>query len=244
MAYTQTLIDNFEDGSLDSAKWTITQGPGAAESGGTLNLSAVSSYPRVEGKTYFDLASGILAAKLSVTGVRSSNTEFYIGAKDNSGNHISALGGPAGSYLTFQPGGLATFTNEVVTDNTVGVGPFWANGTWWGIGNMGADNIIRMYKSTDGQTWTEMARCTVGGTFNKSSVALIFMSGVWDGTTPNLVANYDDASFWAPVFEQFAVRKTRWGGNWIWATPKVRVNGAWVPSSSKPRLSGAWDSMT
>lgn len=102
MAYTQTLIDNFADGTIDSTKWTITQGPGATESGGTLNLACVADYPRVEGKTYFNLASGILAAKLSTTGARTSNTEFYIGARNANGNAIAGMGGPAGSYLTFQ----------------------------------------------------------------------------------------------------------------------------------------------
>lgn len=244
MAYSQVLIDNFADGSLDSGKWTIAQGPGATESGGTLNLACVADYPRVDGKTYFDLSTGILAAKLTASGARTPNTEFYIGAKDASGNYISALGGPNGSYLTFQPGGLASFSAEVIADESVGVGPAWPNGTWWGLGNMGSDNIIKMYKSADGQTWEEMARCTVGGTFNKAAAALIFMAGVWDGSTPDLVANFDDASFWAPVFETFPVRKVRWNGEWIWLPAKVRVGGTWVHASPKPRFEGAWDSMT
>lgn len=244
MAYSQVVIDNFADGSLDSSKWTITQGPGATESGGTLNLAAVSNYPRVEGKTYFDVSTGILAAKLSTTGVRSANTEFYVGVKDSSGNHISALGGPNGSYLTFQPGGLATFSDEVITDEVLGIGPGWVDGTWWGVGNMGADNIIKMYKSSDGQEWVELARCTVGGTFNKASVAMIFMAGVWDGSTPNLVAHFDDASFWVPVFETFPVRKVRWNGSWIWVPAKVRSGGSWIPAAAKPRIDDIWDPMT
>lgn len=244
MAYSQTLIDNFADGSLDAAKWSITQGPGTTESGGTLNQAAVADYPRVEGKTYFDLSTGILAAKLSVTGTRAPNTEFYIGARNSNGNSICAMGGPAGTYLTFQGSGATTFSGQVTTDTTVGIGPSWTNGKWWGIGNMGVDNVLRMYNSSDGQNWNEMARCTVGGTFDKSAVALVFMAGVWDGSTPSLTANYDDASFWATVVSTFAVRKVRWNGAWVWGTPKVRVGGAWVAANPKPRLGGAWDPMT
>lgn len=244
MSYTQTLIDDFNDGTLDPAKWEITQGPGAVESGGTLNLSAVADYPRVEGKTYFDLSSGIYAAKLSASGVRSANTEFYIGAHDASGNAISGMGVPNGTFLSFQGTGLTTYNTEVKTDTTVGVGPSWVNGTWWGIGNMGPDNVLRMYKSSDGQDWVEMARCTVGGTFNKSATALVFMAGVWDASTPDLVANFDEASFWATDIETFAVRKIRWGGNWIWATPRVRMADAWVAASPKPRILDVWDPMT
>lgn len=243
MAYSQSLIDDFADNFLDSAKWAITQGPGTTESGGTLNLSAVADYPRVEGKQYFDLTTGILAAKLSVSGVRSSNTEFYIGAHNANGNAICGMGGPVGTYLTFQGSGATTFSNEVVTDTTIGLGPSWANGTWWGIGNMDSANTLRMYKSSDGQNWSEMARCTVGGTFDKSAAALVFMAGVWDGSTPNLVANFDDASFWGVQINTFAVRKVRWGGNWIWATPKVRVGDSWVAASPKPRIGGTWDDM-
>lgn len=241
--YAQTLIDNFNDASLDAGKWAIVQGPGATESGGTLNLACVADYPRVNGKQTFDLSAGILAAKLSVTGTRSPNTEFYIGAHDTAGNYVAALGGPNGSYITFQTGGAATFSNEVVTDVTVGIGWDWVPGTWWGIGNHGSDGVVRMYNSTDGQTWNEMARCTIGGTFNKTSAAMLFMSGVWDGSTPDLVANYDDASYWAPEVEHFVTRKVRWNGGWIGATPKVRVNNEWVLSNPKPRIGGVWDPM-
>ncbi|QBZ73579.1 hypothetical protein SEA_ROSAASANTEWAA_15 [Streptomyces phage RosaAsantewaa] len=243
MAYTQTLIDDFADASLNTTKWAITQGPGSTESGGTLNLACVADYPRVEGKNFFDLSNGIVAAKLSVTGTRAPNTEFYLGAHDGAGNHISALGGPNGSYITFQPGGAATFSNEVITDTTVGVGWDWVPGTWWGVGELGTDNVLKMYNSTDGQTWNEMARCTVGGTFNKANTAMVFMAGVWDGSTPDLVANFDDASYFTPVVETFVTRKVRWNGVWKASTPKVRVNGAWVPAGPKPRIGGVWDDM-
>ncbi len=243
MAYTQTLIDNFNDAALDPTKWTVTQGPGYSESGGTLNMACVADYPRVEGKTRFDISAGILAAKLSVTGTRAEACEFYIGAHDNSGNHISALGGPNGTYLTFQPGGLATFSDEVITDTSVGIGWDWAPGSWWGIGNMGPDNVIKMYNSSDGSTWNEMARCTVGGTFNKAAVGMVFMAGVWNATTPDLVANFDDASYWAEESQTFVTRKVRWGNQWKAATPKVRIGGEWVPAAPKPRIGGVWDPM-
>ncbi|WMI34395.1 glycoside hydrolase [Streptomyces phage SheRa] len=241
MPYVQTLIDDFADGTLDSTKWEITQGPGTTESGGTLNLSCVADYPRVEGKQFFDLSKGILAAKLTVSGTRSSNTEFYIGAHDAAYNAISAMGGPAGSYLTFQGSGSTTFNTQVTVDTTVGLGPSWVNGTWWGLGNLGADNILYMYKSTDGQNWTEMAHCTVGGTFTKTAAGLVFMAGVWDGSTPSLVANFDDASYFALETMTFVTRKVRWNGAWIPAVPKARIGGAWVPASPKPRIGGAWD---
>jgi len=239
--YVQTLIDNFDDASLDLAKWTVTQGPGSSESGGSLNMSCVADYPRVEGDQLFDLSGGILAAKLSTTGTRIEATEFYIGAHDAGGNAILALGAPNGSYITFGPNGATTFSDEVITDTTVGVGWDWVNGTWWGVGNLGTDNVLRMYNSTDGQTWNEMARCTVGGTFNKTAVGLVFMTGIWNGMTTDLVANFDDASYFALETESFVTRKVRWGGSWIPAVPKARIGGEWVPAAPMPRIEGVWD---
>jgi hypothetical protein len=243
MVYSQTLIDNFNDGSIDSAKWTVTQGPGATESGGTLNLPCNSNYPRVEGSQRFDLTAGIFASKLNVSGERVEATEFYIGAQDANGNHISALGAPNGSYITFQPGGNATFTNEVISDEDVGVGWDWNNGDWWGIGNLGSDNVLKMYNSPDGQVWNEMARCTVGGTFDKTSVGIFFMTGIWNGTTTTLTANFDDASYWHEEIETFVTRKVRRGGQWVPATPRVRIGGQWVVAAPKPMIGGQWDDL-
>lgn len=243
MPYVQTLLDNFDDGSLDTSKWWETQGPGYSESGGTLNFACVADYPRLENKQSFDIRTGIFAAKLSTSGARTGNTEFYIGAHDFAGNHISGMGGPAGTYMTFQPGGLTTFNTEVIASGTGGIGPTWVPGTWWGIGNMDENNVIHMYKSSDGQNWSELGRCTVGGTYNKATTGFVMMAGVWDGSSPDLVAKFDDASFWSLESETFSTRKVRWGGNWVPATPKVRVGGAWVTSYPKPRIAGAWDSM-
>jgi len=240
VGYTPALIDDFDDDILDTNKWTITQSPGATESDGTLNMACVADYPRVEGSALYDLTSGILAAKLSASGTRSSGTEFYIGARDGSGNAVSALGTPLTAYVAFQPSGSATISNEEIIDTEVGVGPNWVDGTWWGIGNMGNDNVVRMYNSPDGETWYEMANCKVGGTFDKSHAGLVFMAGVWDGTTPDLVAHFDDATYWVVESLSYQKRRVRSGGVWVYATPKVRVNGEWVVASPKPKIDGEW----
>lgn len=247
MVYVQTLIDNFNDGTIDEAvRWEITQGPGATESGGTLNMPCNMNYPRVEGQNLYNLSHGILAAKLSTSGTREEATEFYIGAHDGAGNHISAMGAPNGAFITFQPGGATTFNTEVKTDLTVGVGWDWVEGTWWGLGNLGADNILKMYNSTDGQTWNEMARCTVGGTFGKTTVGLVFMSGIWNGELSDLVAEFDDASFWSleTAGDSFHPMRIRSEGGWVYGIPKARVGGAWVPVYPKPKVDGVWNTPT
>lgn len=243
MAYTPVLLDDFNDGVLDEAvRWNITQGPGASESGGTLNTPCTMDYPRVEGRVFQDLSKGIWAAKLTATGTRGDATEFYLGAHDGAGNHISAMGAPSGAYITFQPGGTATFNTEVITDVSVGVGGSWVNGTWWGIGNLGSDNVLRMYKSVDGLTWTEMARCNVGGTYNKAHTSILFMGGIWDGTVSSLVAKFDDATFFAvdSGSESYRPVKIRSGAGWVYATPKARIGGVWSSVNPKTRVGGNW----
>jgi len=242
VAYAPILIDDFNDGVLDTVRWIEAQGPGTTEADGTLNIPCNMNYPRVEGRVFHDLSSGIWGAKLSAEGTRADATEFYIGAHDGAGNHILAMGAPISEYITFQPGGSATFNSEVITDETVGVGPGWINGTWWGIGNLGPDNILRMYNSTDGQLWNEMARCNVGGIFNKANTSLVFQAGIWNGTISTLVAKFDDATYFAvdSGSESYHPVKVRSGGGWVYATPKVRIGGQWSPVNPKTRVGGNW----
>jgi hypothetical protein len=242
MAYKRILIDNFNGASIDFAnRWVAVQGSGIpTQTAGTLNMPCVMDYPKIDGKNYFDLSKGIFAAKLSVTGTRADASEFYIGAHDESGNQISAAGSPFGAYVTFEPAGLATFNNEVKTDTTVGVGPSWVNGKWWGIGNMTSDNVVRMYNSIDGQIWNEMARCTVGGTFNKTRTAILFKTGIWNGTTTDLTARFDDASFWMRTPESSRLGKVRVNGAWTNAIPKIMVGGQWVASAPHNRVGNIW----
>lgn len=240
MAYKRILVDSFNGATLDISRWTVVQSTGVAQASGTLNLSCVMDYPRVDSKNFFDLSTGIFGAKLTATGTRTVGSEFFIGAHDGAGNHIAAIGAPNGASVTFQPGGLTTFNNEIKTDTTVGVGPSWSNGSWWGIGNMTSDNVIRMYNSRDGQNWNEMSRCTVGGTFNRAHAGIFFKAGIFNGSTTDLVAKFDDASFWTRTVSPSHTAKVRVNGSWAYAEPMTRVGGAWVSSTPKTRDGVIW----
>lgn len=242
MPYSKVTIDTFNGAAIDfTDRWTSIQGSGIpTQTQGTLNMPCVMDYPLIRGKNYFRLSTGILAARLSGTGTRVDASEIYIGVHDGAGNGISAVGAPSNAYLTFEPVGLATFNNEVKTDTTVGVGPSWANGDWWGVGNIGADNILKMYKSKDGQNWTEMARCTVGGTFDRTHTAISFKSGIWNGTTTDFVAKFDDASFWRKTQVSSRMTQVQISTGWTWAEPMARVSDNWVSSTPKTRDGSLW----
>jgi hypothetical protein len=204
-------------------------------------MPCVLDYPWIQGKTFFRLSTGILAARLTATGTRVDGSEFYIGVHDGAGNGISAVGAPYGAYITFEPYGLATFNNEVKTDTSIGLGPGWVNGDWWGVGNVAADNVFRMYKSRNGQDWVEMARCTIGGTFDRTHAAISFKTGIWNGNTTDLTARFDDASFWRKT--QLSTRMTQVKlstGSWTWAEAKAMSGGSWVSSTPKTRDGSLW----
>lgn len=243
MAYTQTVIDNFDDNSIDAAKWNRPT-TGATETSAKYHMPCLSTYPQTEGLNSYNLANGILAVKYAKTGTATAESEFYMGAHDGAGNVISLLGGVANAYLAVEVSGSVTHSSDVITDTTIGIGPSWTANTWFGLGNLGSDNILRWYKSSDGQTWTEMARTTVGGTFGKTTARLYFMSGVWSGSS-TYVADLDDASYWLNGGSSSPVKnKMRVGGAWVTGHPKVRVGGAWVAAKTKVRVAGAWVTLT
>ena len=196
--YTQTLIDNFNDNSLDPTKWVLpyTTTPPIAETGGKLTIPASGQYAVLNGIVRKDITNGILAVKLSKTNTPTAETEIYLGAIDASGNIVAAYGNPSGSYVSFGQAGAATVTGAVQTETGIGWGPTLPADAWIGIGLMGSDNKIRTFKSTDGLTWWELGSATVGGTFNKTAVGLMLESGVYVGST-TFIANFDDASYFS-----------------------------------------------
>lgn len=196
--WTQTLIDNFNDNSLDTAKWQLpyTTTVPLAESGGKMTIPATSQYAKLYGKIRHNLSTGILAVKYSKTNTPTAETEVYVGAVDALNNEVTGISTPSGTYVAFNASGAATVSGSAQTETAIGMGPSLPADIWIGVGLIGSDNVAHLFKSTDGQSWFEIASATVGGTFTKSSAGLMLQSGVWSGTT-TFVANFDDASYFA-----------------------------------------------
>ncbi len=206
MVYYLSPIDNFNDNSINTDLWDISVA-GVTESSARLNIPCVSPATIIRApaqRCSFDITKGILAAKLTRSGTATAQSEFYFGVREDTGGaYIMIKGVVNGATLSFVTGGGLTLSSVVLTDTTVGFGPSWANGTWIGIGMMGSDNIIRVYKSTTGQAWTEMARATLtGGTFNKTRCGPRY-SGFVTSSTSTFVAQLDDASFFSQALVSF-----------------------------------------
>lgn len=203
MPYLETIFDNFNDNSVDAAKWT-TVISGFTETSQKLRFVAGSTYPTIAGSQIFDLGKGILAMRMTATGTGGAETEFEFGVRDSADNRVKLFGTPSNATINVTVGGSATASSIVITD-TLGVGGGWVANNWVGVGNIGADNIIRFYKSTDGYTWTELARATVGGTFNKTAAGYFISIGRWGGSNA-WTYNFDDASYFAnATFNQYLI---------------------------------------
>lgn len=239
MAYAQTIIDSFSTTTLSSV-WTTPDGAtGITAGGSTLTLSALSSYPDIDEAAHsHDLTNGILAVKLSSSGTATASTQFFFGINDSAGNEIDILTTPSSpTYWTIESGGATTVSAQGPATGAY-LWSGWTSGNWFGIGNIGSDNVVHFYKSTDGQTWTPLMYATVGGTFIKTATGLSITAGC--SGTSTWKAILDDASYFANAVA--LPGKVRVGAAWV--TPsavKVRVGGAWVtPSAIKVRQGGVW----
>jgi hypothetical protein len=244
VAYTQTVVDNFNDNSIGTGVWTVNEPTGLTETSGQLHMACVSGYPEIEwnvATSVYDLRNGIIGIKVSKSGTFTNQSELYFGVDDTAGNIVGAWFG-GDSSTTWDKFRNVTFSSAVTTD-TGGLGSGWTNGTWIGIGNLGvSDSVLRIYKSSDGQTWTEMTRATIGGTHYYTEAAGMFMTaGVWSGSSSG-VWDLDDASWFLNTGGGGSTQytKVRVGGAWVNARPKVRVGGAWVDTHPKVREGGLW----
>lgn len=246
MSYTQTLLDDFNDNSFDTTKWNRTNSTNVVEASTVMTISLVNgTNEELIYKTAHDLsAGGLLAGKISKSGTAVTGTDFYINISDSatlaSGNQAQATSsGPSGTISWDNRGAL---TGSSPTNIGTPVGPSatsgWTAGTWWGLGNIGSDNILHLYKSSDGQTWTEMSHVTLGGTFSKTAAFLEFMTNDTAGSSGAHMI-IDDASYFTVSTTHGKVRSA---GAWVVPTAaKVRSGGAWVvPTAVKVRSGGAW----
>ena len=246
MSYTQTLIDDFNDNSFNTTLWARTSSATAVEAGAKLTVTPDPSTSQwLLTKLTYDLTNGnIFAFKVTKSGTAGSDTEVFIGPSDsatpNAGNRASfKSNGPSGT-LASDNQGSTTISGYANVGSPAGISlTGWTAGTWYGIGSWASDNILHLYKSSDGQTWTELAHMTFGGTFATRSAAHIFVSaGDFSGTS-GYTFSVDDASLFTPSTVHGKVRSA---GAWVSPTAvKVRSGGAWVtPTAVKVRSGGAW----
>lgn len=193
VSYIQSVIDNFNDNSFNTSLWSTPNGSaGITETGGTLHINATNAYAAAGSPATFDVSKGILGAKVTRSGTATSSSELYVIAVDNAGNSIQFGSDPSIDFYYWDIHGATTHSGDVTSD---GVGSAWTDGNWLGVGNYDpATGVIHAYKSPDGQTWTEIGRTTVGGTFNYQNTGVGVMCGDYGSAPFNFTGIFDDAS--------------------------------------------------
>jgi hypothetical protein len=238
MPYAQTVIDNFNDNSYNTAIWSSPSGTtGITETSAALRIAALTGYPEARSIANRNIATGIIGIKVSNTGTTAGAPDMYFGASDSAGNMVLIYNDIALGTWDFIPQGSAAVASKNILITNLWTG--WTQGNWFGLGNLGADNVIHFYKSADGITWTEMGNCVVSGTFAKTAVGISLTCGV--GTSSTFVGVFDDASYFA--FTAPAVPGKIRSGN-VWVTPtavKIRSGNVWVtPTAVKVRSGNVW----
>lgn len=166
----------------------------------------------------------------------SGGTLLTVGARDSSGNGVKLVASVSSTPLTAAHVGSAT--TSTVTGNGSDILSGWTDGDWIGVGNY-ASNTLNLYKSSDGQSWTQIGSVVVGGTFHSNVAGLDISVGHSSGTS-TFTISLDDASKFVSGSTGAHTVKVRISGAWVTATPKARISGAWVPAVPKARVSGAW----
>jgi len=234
MTWVETLIDDFDDNSLDST--TIWEVSGVAtETSQALHIQVTLSFPFVRTLKTHNMTNSLFAVKWNAgTGTATSSCRFGITATDPAGNDVYLVSEILTSNWAFGTNGAATVTG---TTTGTGAGTSFTNGTWFGLGMLGSDNILHGYKSADGVTWTELGHVTVGGTFDKTQVRYRIQPGYFTSSeSPTWACNIPEAAVWAPWHKTHV----RQGGKWVEASVKARQGGAWVLAKPHSRQGGAW----
>lgn len=231
MAVYQYVYDNFADNSFDTTnRWEVAPGSSGlqVETGGRLNtVCAASSAPTLVRTTkwWHDLRKGRLAVRFSRSGTTNSDVYTYWGIRDPQNRYLSLFGRSSDANIQVALNDTGTGTSTFV-DTTVGMGPSWTANSWLGWTYTDGTKVYSLSKSTDGVNWTEIYKYTVtsSGLFDPKRAGLILGCTSY-GTVTNFTPSWDDVSYFAT---DTALRvRVRYGGAWVYASPKVRVDGVW-----------------
>jgi len=191
----------------------------------------------------FNLSNGIVGMKISQSGTRTSGCLLTLIVEDtnnatpNASRQIQIVMDST-TWFFDQLNGAGTASK--VGEGTGGGLSSWAAGDWMGFGY--DSSTFRFYKSSDGQTWTELGHCSISS-FTTTAVAIGIDIINFDAT---------GASTWTVIIDEVGsfvpsvashVMKVRVGGAWVTvatAKVKVRVGGAWVACTPKVRDGGVW----
>lgn len=185
---TADVQDSFDDGSIDSARWSASQTNGTVtESGGTLNMTPAASNGSVslslnsiETKSLLD--SMIFAEVPQVVGSGGSVGQRLEAKKDGS-NKISWILEGTTLAASYKNAGTTTTVASVTYSSTAH--------RWWRIRESGG--TIYWDTSSDGSSWTQQASLATSSIFAPTSVMVSFYVETWgSGSSSPGTAKFDN----------------------------------------------------
>lgn len=230
MTIHQYVYDDFNDNSIDTARWS-RQFPGSdlqSETGGRfLTPVAASAAPTImrSGRNWYDLRRGRLGVRFSKSGTTDGNVYTYFGIRDINNNYFTLFGRSSDHSLQIATNTLGAGTGTQL-ETTVGMGPSWVANSWLGWTYNESTKTYSLSKSTNATTWTDIFRyvVTTPGAFNPKLSGFI-LGAISYGTVTNFTPSWDDASYFTDHTQLY--NRVRYNGAWVNASPKIWLNGAW-----------------
>lgn len=224
MGWIETDYDTFSGSSIDLTKWYGTfhtnSDPNYTESAGKAHLGASSYGSFMYSQQAWDVTDSIVAIKLSHSGTAASTTQFGFGLFDNTNSGMIYAHSLhwTGAAWTWTAWGGSPDTVSAPTGTGAGLGSDWVDGDWLGIGLCRLDEVLHLYKSSDGANWIEIGTCVAGG-FDQSNVSVVLFTQ----DTPS-TANWFALIDTVAVFAQNPVLP-RWRISWDGAGKRYYEQG-------------------
>lgn len=184
MATVDTLIDNFDDNSLDTGKWTATTVTGStlSETGGeiaiTLPASPNTGYSFIESSA-LDLTSSSAYVQMTTRPAATSGTEQAIQLRLDSSNYLGFRLYPTQLEMSYVVGG-SSFATTISRDDRTHV--------WFRIREF--NGFVYWETSGDKSSWTLQRRELAQ--FNISLVKVRLHAGTWQTVASPGTASFDN----------------------------------------------------
>ena len=182
MAKAHTLIDNFNDNSIDTAKWSPAVGL-AREVNGRIEIrlpSGVSGNGAMQSQAAYDLTGSAARVELVRAPVHSPSVETALLARGAGGNYLK---------LTLNDGTLSYSQHVVSTSTSVELAPYEPDVHRW-LQLRELQGTLYCETSSNGETWTTLF--STASPFSLSAVYLEFGAASYAALPSPGVAIFDN----------------------------------------------------
>jgi hypothetical protein len=215
-----TLSDDFNDGTIDTAKWTVVQGT-AAESGGHLRTLLQTTYTFVVASSSYDLRNGSVTVEaFPLTSEDGDDT--YLGLEGSSPTILIEVWNDTGTVSLWCQ--IGATTSEIAYNAT--------SHRWWRMRE--ASGTLYLETSPDRSAWTVQVSSP---TVSVSAVKPRFAGGSWYTDWANRYSEFDNLNVAAARTAQLSVKAS---GSFTHKPTYVKISGTFVEKPLKVKVGGSF----